>query len=617
MSHTSIPAVFREQVAKLQSRPMVYGKRAGHWRPLTWGQMGARVRAAAGGLVSLGLGPGDVVGLLAESGPEWVLADLAALSAGCADAPVYDEAPRNQVGYMLNDAGCRLVFVGDDESLATILAVREEAPALRWIVSLDETVPPPPPVDGLEYLTLLELEERGADLELAIEVDRRVAAIDGDQLLTLIYTSGTTGEPKGVRITHRNMVANCDATSRAIPLRSDDVVLSFLPLSHAFERMAGYYSAALWGGATVFYAEGAGRLFHNMREVRPTLMTGVPRVFEKVYAQFHSNTERGDPVRRRLVDWALSVGRKASRLRQAGKEPGALLSMQLSLAHDQVFARLYDRLGGRVRFFICGGAHLSPEIAEFFHASGLLILEGYGLSEASPVVAVNRPEAFRFGSVGRPLDNVRVRVAHEDGEILVRGESVMQGYHNLPDETAEVLRDGWLHTGDIGRLDADGFLYITDRKKDLFKTSTGKYVAPQRLERMLRTDGPVEQACIVGDGRPYCVALLVPDFAELEGWAAERGVSGLDRRALVEHPMVVRRFQKAVDRVNAQLERHEAIRAFRVLTDPFTEANGLLTPSKKVRRREVALQLAGIIEGLYSEGTGRLGQRRALRSVGG
>ncbi len=589
---------------------MVYGKRSGHWRPLTWSQMGERVHHAAAGLVELGLRPGEVVGLLAESGPEWVLADLATVSAGCADAAIYDAATAAHVQHILNDGAVRLVFVSSEAQLEKVFSVCEQVETLELVVALDETVEAPAEVpEGLRYLSILELEALGQGAEVMAEVDRRIEALGEDDLLTLIYTSGTTGEPKGVRITHGNMAANCDACGRAIPVRSDDVLLSFLPLSHSFERMAGYYMAVLWGGATVFFAEGIGRLFHNMREVRPTLMTGVPRVFEKVYAQFHSGIEHADPVRRKLLEMALHVGRKASRLRQKGQEPRGLLALQLAMAHDQVFSRMVDRLGGRIRFFICGGAPLSKEVAQFFHACGLLILEGYGLSEASPVVAVNRPEAFRFGSVGRPLDDVRVRVSREDGEILVRGPNVMQGYHRLPEETAAVLDDGWLATGDIGRFDDDGFLYVTDRKKDLFKTSTGRYIAPQRLERLLCTSSVVDQACVVGDGRPYCVALVVPDFAELEAFAASKGLGALDRIALAEHPVVKKRVRKAIDRVNNGLERHEAIRTFRLLTDPFTEQNGMLTPSKKVRRRAVLQRLAGPIESLYAEG----GRRRGLR----
>ena len=589
---------------------MVYGKRDGHWRPLTWAQMDERVRHAAAGLVQFGLVPGDVVGILAESGPEWVLADLATVSAACADAPIYDAATPDSVRYIIEDSGARAVFVSTEAQLAKVLGVCDELPGLELVVGLDETVEPPEAVPtGLRYLSILELEAQGRDADALAEVDRRISALSADDLLTLIYTSGTTGEPKGVRITQGNMASNCLACSRAIAVRSDDVLLSFLPLSHAFERMAGYYLAVLWGGATVFYAEGVGRLFHNMREVRPTLMTGVPRVFEKVYAQFHSGIDHADPLRRRLIEWALRVGRKASRVKQRGETPKGLLAMQLAVAHDQVFSRMVERLGGRIRFFVCGGARLSRPVAEFFHACGLLILDGYGLSEASPVVSVNRHDSFRFGSVGRPLDNVRVRISPDDGEILVRGPNVMEGYHRLPEATAEALRDGWLATGDIGRFDGDGFLYITDRKKDLFKTSSGRYVAPQKLERLLCSQGLVEQACVVGDGWPYCVALLVPNFDALDAFAAQKGIEGLDRTGLVSHPLVQKRVRKALDSVNARLERHEAIRAFRLLTDAFTEANGLLTPSKKVRRRAVLQRLAGPIESLYAEG----GRRRGLR----
>ena len=608
MPPSTIPAVFREQVQALQARPMAYGKVDAHWRPLTWAQMGERVAHAAAGLCALGLEPADRVAIWARSSPEWVLADLATLSCGACDVPIYDTATPGYVSYVLADSGARVLFVDGPAQFEVLAHLRDRAPQLTHVIYLQDEVPPPA-VEGLTFVHLLELERLGRDRGDEADVDARVAALRPDDLLTLIYTSGTTGQAKGVMVTHANMTSNCEAAARALPIKADDHLLSFLPLSHSFERMAGYYMATLYGGATLHYAQGMGKLFHNMAEVRPTLMTGVPRVYEKVYHRFLATLEAAPPVRRRLLEQALRVGREVARMRQDHRRPGDVLALQYKLAYGQVFAPLAARMGGRIRFLVSGGAPLAPEVAEFFLAAGLLILEGYGLSEAAPVVSVNRPGAFRFGTVGRPLDHVRVRLG-EDGEILVFGPNVMRGYFNRPEDTAEVLTDGWLATGDVGELDREGFLRITDRKKDLFKTSTGKYIAPQMLEGHLKRLRFVEQAAVVGDRRPYCVALLVPSFDALADWAREKGIPATDREALVRDPKVLRRFQHEVDRLNGTLERHETLKAFRLLTEPFTEANGLLTHSLKVRRKAVLARHAALVEGMYAQGAHRHRWRR-------
>ncbi|MCA9527711.1 MAG: long-chain fatty acid--CoA ligase, partial [Myxococcales bacterium] len=477
MVHGSIPAVFREQVAKLTIRPMVYGKRDRHWRPLTWGQMGRRVNLAAAGLCGLGVERGGRVAIVSDSGPEWVLADLAIQSAGAVSVPAYETSTPDQLAWLLEHAECRQVFVHNRAQLDKVLQVAPRLPQLAHVIHLDERIlegrrPTVPP--GVQVQSLLELEQRGDDPALLAEVEARVAALTSDDLLTIIYTSGTTGVPKGVMLTHGNLIANCEGAGRALAVSSDDVLLSFLPLSHSFERMAGYYMSMLFCGATVYFAEGMGRLIQNMAEVRPTVVTGVPRVYEKIYARFMATRGQAGLIKRGLADLALSVGRRMSKLRQSGREPGRLLEAGYRLTADQVFSGLRERLGGRLRFLVSGGAPLAPEIAAFFHAAGLLLLEGYGLTETSPVVSVNRLSDFRFGTVGRPLDNVRVRLA-EDGEILVKGPSVMRGYYKDAAATARVLdAEGWLATGDIGVFEPDGKLRITDRKKDLFKTSNGK-----------------------------------------------------------------------------------------------------------------------------------------------
>jgi len=463
----SIPAVFREQATKFQSRPMVYSKAQGHWSPLTWAQVRERVDSAAAGLVSLGITTGDCVSLLSENRPEWLLADLAILSAGAAGAPIHATNTPAECAYVVHDSRSRVCFASTQAQLDKLLRARAEMPLLTHVVTFEEGLAGQ--AEGLTILSFSQLETlgRGDPGSHRAAVDARVAALGRDDLLTLIYSSVTTGEPKGVMLTHGNMMANCEACQRALPINPDDSLVSFLPLSHSFERMAGYYLALMYAGATVYYAESIAKLVENIGDVRPTVVTSVPRIYEKVYAGFMANRDKAPVVERALIDKAIGVGVEVIRLRRAGREPGALLSAQYALATKLVFSRLRAKLGGRIRFFVSGGAPLSRDIAEFFHAAGLLVLEGYGLSETAPVLTVNRVEAFRFGSVGKALDNVEIRIA-EDGEILARGPNIMKGYFNKPEATAEVLRpDGWFATGDIGEVDRDGFLKITDRKKDL------------------------------------------------------------------------------------------------------------------------------------------------------
>ena len=598
LAHTSIPAVFREQAAALRSRPMVYSKATGHWRPLTWAQMDERVRHAAAGLVALGIEPGERVAILANSSVEWVLADLASLSAAAVDVPIPETSTQETVGYILGDADCTLAFVGTPALLDRLLTVRPAA--LRFVVTFFEPAEPIE-VEGLTALSLLELERLGQERGTGAEVDARVGQLGSDDLLTLIYTSGTTGEPKGVMLTHGNIIANCEGCARALPVRSDDVLLSFLPLSHSFERTCGYYMASLFAGATIYYAESVGRLFRDIAEVRPTLMTGVPRVYERIYARFAQARQRAGTLRRVLLDAGVAIGREVARARQGGRRPALPWRIGYRLTREQIFDPLTEPLGGRVRFFVSGGAPLAAEIGAFFLAAGVLILEGYGLTEAAPVISVNRPHDVRFGTVGRPLDNVRVRIA-DDGEILVSGPNVMRGYYRRDEETAAAVVDGWLHTGDIGLIDREGRLCITDRKKDLFKSSGAKYIAPQRLEGLMSRLPLVEQVCVVGDRRPWCGALIVPDRAGLTAWAAARGIEAPDFGLLLRHPEVIAQFDAELASLDDQLERHEQLRSHLLVAEPFTAENGLLTTSLKIRRRAILTHYQSAIEAMYAAG---------------
>jgi long-chain acyl-CoA synthetase len=587
MTRQSIPAIFREQAAKLGSRPMVYAKVSGHWACLTWAQVATRV---------------DHVGILSENRPEWLLADLATLCTGAADAPIYPTNTAEQCAYVVRDSGSRVVFASTAAQVEKLVRARAEMPDLTHIVHFERDLVLAP-VSGLTFLSLDDLDTLGRESGGQAAVDARVEALGPSDLLTLIYTSGTTGEPKGVMLTHGNLIANCEATLRAVHLDKNDVALSMLPLSHSFERTVGYYLPVLFAGATLYYAEGTDRLAENLAEVRPTILAAVPRIYEKIYATFQRRRAEAPLPQRLLIDWAVGVGLQASRAKQAGKAPGLLLDLQERLAHELVLGKLAARMGGRLRLCCSGGAPLSAEIAQLFHAAGVLILEGYGLSETGPVISTNRPDAFRFGTVGQPIDDVDVRIA-PDGEILVRGPNVMRGYWRKPEATAEVLRpDGWLATGDIGELDGDGFLRITDRKKDLIKTAGAKYVAPQKIEGMLALQPHIDQACVIGDERPYCVALIVPAWDRLRQWAESRGLLTSDPASLAREPQVREILEAEVAEVNARLAPYETVKSFAVVIRPFTADEGLLTPTLKLRRKAVTAAYAEEIDRLYAQGS--------------
>ncbi len=594
MSYPSIAAMFFEQVSRSGDRTFLRHKQDGRWRDLSWRTVAARARNAAKGLMALGVAPGDRTGILSENRPEWVIADLATVCAGAADAPIYSTNTAAQCAYVVRDSGAAVVFVSTAAQLAKLLAVRDTIPGAHHLVCFEE-----PPSRGGGVMTMAELEARGASSGLDAELDGRIRALTPDVLLTLLYTSGTTGEPKGVMLTHGNLLANCEAARKHVYVDERDSIVSFLPLSHSLERLAGYYLPML-AGATISYAESIEKLVDNIGEVRPTVLVSVPRIYEKVHARFMEQAAGARGVKKVLIRWALRVGDAVAREREKKLEPAGRLALEYELASKLVFSKLRERMGGRLRFCVSGGAPLSADIQRFLLGAGIKVLEGYGLTETAPVISVNRLDDFRLGSTGTVLEGVEVRIA-EDGEILTRGPNVMKGYWNRPEETRAILSpDGWLSTGDVGRLDADGFLFVTDRKKDLIKTAGGKYVAPQEIENLLVLQRFVEQVNVVGDERPYCVAVIVPRLDALRAWAREQGIAFASDAELVAHPRAVAGVQADVDVVNGQLARYQTIKRFVLTAEPFTQDNGQLTPTMKVRRKSVNARYAREIESLYA-----------------
>ena len=556
-----------------------------------------QIRDLSLGLAALGVARGDRVALVSGSRPEWVIADLAALTGGAVTVPIYPNLPPAQVRYILANSGARAVIASDEEQAAKVRAVRAEVPTLRTLVVMDAEGPASD--DGFER-SLADACDQGhtrlmQEDGLGREYKEAAVAIPTDQLATIIYTSGTTGDPKGVMLTHAAIVANILGVDQMITATDEDDALSFLPLSHALERTVMYFY--LFKGLTVTFAESLETVARDLPRVAPTTMTAVPRVYEKLHARVLENVAQAPALRRAIFSWAMGVGHARARAQLEGRSSSLAVRLQAPLADRLVFSKIRARTGGRLRFVVSGAAPLPANVALFLCAVGIPVLEGYGLTETSPALTVNPERAPRLGTVGRALPHVELRIA-DDGEILARGPNLMQGYYRNPEATAEAIKDGWFHTGDIGRLDDDGYLIITDRKKDLLVTAGGKNVAPQPIEQRLKHHPLVAEAMLIGDRRQFISAVIVPDFPAL---AAELGESAdADRRAIVDRPDVVAMFDEVIRGVNAALARYEQIKKFTLLPAEFSVATGELTPTLKVKRRVVGEKWKDVIEELYA-----------------
>ncbi len=594
----TLTRLFFETVERHGHKPKAVAcKPAGaEWRSLTHAELLQRVTRAALALKRLGIRRGDRVAILSENRPGWLVADFAALCLGAADVPIYPNLPPKQIAYLLKDSGASAIFVSSVAQLAKILEVRAELPALKHVVAMD------PDATAPGVISLAGLYAMGAEAEAAGEgAGFREEALRAapDDVATIIYTSGTTGDPKGVMLTHDNIWSNVASALQVLRIGDADDALSFLPLSHIFERMAGHY-AMFSVGTTIHYAESIDTVPQNLVEVAPTVVTSVPRLYEKMYARVLETALAGGPVRKRIFFWAKAVAERWADHRLAGEEPPRLVAWQYRLAQQLVFSKLKARTGGRIRFFVSGGAPLAPDIAKFFYAAGLPILEGYGLTETSPVICVNLFERPRLGTVGPPIPGVEVRIA-PDGEILTRGRHVMKGYWSKPEATREAIDgDGWFHTGDIGSLDPDGCLRITDRKKDLIVTAGGKNVAPQPIEGMVKQNKHVANAVMLGDKRKYCIMLVVPNYEHLERWARYKNLAWADHRGLIGRPEVKAKMEREVLRMLHDLASYETPKKILLLEHDFSIENGDLTPTLKVRRRIVEQKYKRQIDALYA-----------------
>lgn len=578
------------------ARPDAYyfKKRGGDWTPISHQELAERVEAIALGLYALGVQRGDLVGLLSENRLEWILADLAILSLGAADVPIYPNQTRAHTEYILNDCQTQYLFISAQQS-HKILSIKDNI-KVKHIFVFEGRFPVP---DEEGFMSLSALEDLGKKWAATTPgvLQRMKEQVKPEDLATLLYTSGTTGEPKGVMLTHRNLATNCqDVGYSRVWFTRDDIGLSFLPWCHIYERTVTY--CYLYAGCPVYIAESVEKVVPNIQEARPTVMSSVPRVFEKIYQRILEKGRKAGFPKKNLLNWAIGVAIRWAQLDNAGKPIPTTLAARHALAKKLVFSKWKAVLGGRVRFFLSGSAQLSPELAYVFYGAGIPVLEGYGLTETSPVISANYPGRHRIGTTGRPIKNVEVQIA-ADGEILVRGPNVMKGYFKKPAETAAAFEGEWFKTGDIGELDQDGFLSITDRKKDLFKTSGGKYVTPQSIENRLKLSPYVSQVIVVGANRKFPAALIVPQMEALENWARANNIAYGSPEELVRDQRVVDLIFRDVQRANLNLAQYEKVKRIALLAREFTIEEEELTPTMKIRRGVVEEKYQDVIEAMY------------------
>jgi long-chain acyl-CoA synthetase len=589
----SVGELFLQAVERFDDRPAMRYRTADDWVDIDWREFERLVRRLGAALCSLGIAKGDRVAILSNSRWEWAVIDQATLAIGAVTVPVYQSNLPHEVKYILEHAGARVVFAEDQEQLSKVQLVRGELPRLDHAVLISGKAK-----EDEFTLAFDKLMERGKETleESPTLVDDRLAQVDRDDMATIVYTSGTTGPPKGAVLTHKNLLFEVRALAPVMRVDESDETLLFLPLAHIFARVGAM--ACLQLGFTISYAESIERLLDNLAEVRPTFMFSVPRIYEKVYNKVLSGVQSGSRLKKQLFAFAMATGRAVSRRRQRGRWVPPYLALTFQAAEMLVFNKLKNTFGGKIRFFISGGAPLSREIAEFFHAAGMLVLEGYGLTECTAASNLNSPTAFRFGTVGKPLPGVDVRIA-DDGEILIKGDNNFSCYYKRDEATAEAIEDGWFHTGDIGTFDKDGFLQITDRKKDLIVTSGGKNIAPQNIENLLKTDPIISQVMVYGDKRNYLTALVTLDPDEAASYAEHKEIEYETIAELARNPVIQDRVDRAIKKKNQQLASYETIKKFAVLEADF-EVGEELTPTLKVKRKFTTEKYIDILEGLYS-----------------
>jgi long-chain acyl-CoA synthetase len=597
---THLVALIRRQVEANPGGVAMRHQVGAEWVGITYGELGRHVDAVASWLIDNGVARGDRVVIYAHNTPWWSIADLAIMSAGAISVPIYATNTAGQAEHIVRDSGATVAFVGGADQYSQLARVRRGAGPITRVVAFDAGV-------ALDLADSCSMSVPLAHPASAALRDRRSAALV-DDIATIIYTSGTTGEPKGVVLSYRNLVVQFEALDRFFSVTENDRSLCFLPLSHAYERAWTFY--VLSRGAQNYYLEDPKRVLEAMQQVRPTCMVSVPRLYEKIYSTVRHKVGQGSPTKRKMFRWAVHVGKRYSYAKKAGRRVWPALAAQHAIADRLVLRKLRDIVGGPKNFFSAGGAALSQEIEEFFFAAGLLVCQGYGLTETSPMLTCNRPGDFKFGTVGKVIPHCELKIA-ADGEILARGPNVTRGYFNRPQDTIDMFEDGWFKTGDIGSFDEDGYVRITDRKKDLIITSGGKNIAPSRIESIIGQDYYIEQVAAIGDGRHHLSALVVPHFEALEQWAKERGITYDSMVAMVKDHRIVAFIAERIDARQAELAQHERVKKFTLLHERFSQMGGELTPTLKNIRSAIAEKYAHAIEAMYADhhGAGKKGKR--------
>jgi long-chain acyl-CoA synthetase len=589
----TLAQAFDHQARKFGARTLLKQKRDTVWRDFSWSEISDAAGKLRAGLIRMGIKPGDRVAILSDNSPQWVIVDQAVLGLGAVTTPLYTTSGAEEHRHVLGDSGARIVAANSDDMVKKVIDLGGSLPGLEGIIALHPGAQEQAASNGAPRV--MTLASASGDSAAPVSEGKR------EDLATLIYTSGTTGASKGVMLTHGNLLANVEDAVTVLGVNEGDNILSFLPVAHSFERTAGYYTVVL-GGGQIAYAEGLAQIPANLQEIKPRLLLVVPRLLEAIYDRVQKTVRSGPPLRQKLFNLAIETGMRATEYRHSGKPMPPLLAMQMAIYRKLVFHRIVSIFGGRLRYLISGGAPLPTEIYRFLAAAEVPIIEGYGLTEAAPIVSVNLlPGHAKIGTVGRRLPSVEAKTA-DDGELLVRGPNVMKGYFKLDKETAEAIdSDGWLHTGDVAQIDADGFIKITDRKKEIIVLSGGKNVSPAYLETKLATDPYVSQACVFGDRRKHLAALLVPNLENLQDVLKDKGLAGKPAEEIMKSPELRSFFQARLREFNKPLSDVEAIAAFTLIAQPFSQENGEMTPTMKVRRKAVQQHYRDTIDSMFRD----------------
>jgi long-chain acyl-CoA synthetase len=611
MGKLSIPLKFKETVNKVGERKALGAKNRlkKEYEYLSFSDLANRVNEFSSAMLELGVKSGDKIAIMAENSPEWVISDLGILSAGALDVPVYTTLTYLQLEYILDNCGAKGIVVSNNTHYQKVIKLFDVLPALEFIIYVDELAPEKHSrVKSISFGDLLAEGKKNLEKNLPV-MENRIASIDEDDICSIIYTSGTTGSPKGVMLSHKNFLSNATESARILigpDMDGKEILeLSFLPLSHVLERCL-YYGITVITGGTIAYAESIDTISENLVEVKPTFLASVPRIYEKIYDKVLGSISASNTLRQKIFKYSIESGKKYYEATQHHKKANLLLDLQHMVADKAVLSKIREKTGGNLKMLVSGGAPLLPEIAAFFSYVGLPVVEGYGLTETSPVICINRPDNLKFGTVGQVIPGIDVKIA-EDGEILARGPNIMKGYYNNPVATAEAIDpDGWFHTGDIGELDSEGFLKITDRKKDIIVMSNGKNVAPQPIESLLKSDKYIEQIVLVGDNRKYISALIVPNFANLFQKAQELGITIKEKAQLCREPKIIDFMKKELEsKTTDQVAHFEKIKNFVLLCDEFSQENDELTPTLKLKRKVITKRYSGLIDLMYGVSTAR------------